>query len=96
MFADLWSNIVNTPALLYIVLSLLIFIIVSALSKFGFLKSGDYKRIGVLVATYLLSSVTPEEASQEVTAMVTGLISIFLNEFKSFLSKPAPSAPPGP
>lgn len=97
MFAELWEKIVTTPALLFIVLGLAIFAVVWVLTKLGFLKDGTYKRIGVLVATYLLSHVTPEEASQELTMLFSGALAVLLNEFKNFLagiSSPAPPPPP--
>ena len=74
------------PTVLMIVLAFGIFAIVWILSLLGFLENGYYQRIGVLVATYLLSGVLPEDAEKAITTLVMGVIAVVMNEFKEFLA----------
>jgi len=75
-----------SPLLLYPFLSLLVFAVVKILSHFGFLKDGTAQRIGVIVGTFLTSSMV-EEAEKAMGSILIMLISVGFNELQKWAVK---------
>jgi hypothetical protein len=74
------------PILAVIILAFVVWLIVWFLDKLNFLDEGLYQRIGVIVATYVLSGVLPDDAEKMLSALVTGMLAVIFNEFKKWLT----------
>ena len=76
-----------------------IFAVVWFLNWVGFLNSGTYKRIGVVIGTALLSGYEVGDVAGGAQTILTLIIAVIVNEFKGFLTlrkATATAAPPTP
>lgn len=63
------------------------FLLVWAASKLELLDSGNMKRIGVLVSTYLLSGYEPGDIEEGITFVFAAVAAALINKFKEFVGK---------
>lgn len=83
-FNALWSTVVAngwTPLFIAIV----VFLIVWIMTKLGWLKSGDYQRVGSIVMIFFLTGFTPETVEDGVLQISTWMTTTLINELKNFL-----------
>jgi len=74
------------PILLYPILSILVFLVVKILHKLGFLKDGNYQRIGVVVGTFMTSELMAE-TEKAIGGVLVGLIAVGINEFSGWVGE---------